>query len=88
LERSQDGCQCLQHGNLPQAILYILLSPEIVFRRKIPFETAQLLNRHRKTVSIYVQQLNQGGMEALRQLRYAPGRKTYLSPEEEQEMVC
>ncbi|NUK29519.1 helix-turn-helix domain-containing protein [Parageobacillus sp. VR-IP] len=72
---------------LRQSYIFFYLL-KLFFGEKIPFETAQLLNRHRKTVSIYVQRLNQGGMEALRQLRYVPGRKTYLSPEEEQEMIC
>ena len=49
-------------------------------------QVAELLNLNRETVSIYVQKFNQGGMDALLERRYAPGRKPYLSPEEEREL--
>ncbi|WP_260441070.1 helix-turn-helix domain-containing protein [Parageobacillus thermoglucosidasius] len=48
-------------------------------------QAAELLNLHRGTVSIYVQKFNQGGMDALFKRHYAPGRKPYLSPDEERE---
>lgn len=38
-------------------------------------QAAELLNIHREIVSIYVQKFNQGGMDALLERHYAPGRK-------------
>ncbi|WP_218971216.1 helix-turn-helix domain-containing protein [Peribacillus loiseleuriae] len=49
-------------------------------------QVAELLHLHRETISEYVKKFNTGGMEGLLHREYAPGRRTYLSPEEEQEV--
>jgi len=49
-------------------------------------QVADLLNVHRETISTYVKKFNQGGMEALIHRDYSPGKPSFLSPEEEQEV--
>ena len=49
-------------------------------------QIAELLNIHRETISDYAKKFNEGGMEALLHRNYAPGRRPYLLPEEEQEV--
>ena len=49
-------------------------------------QVAELLHLHRETVSEYVKKFNEGGLEGLLHRKYAPRRRAYLSPEEEQEV--
>ncbi|RAK14100.1 transposase [Anoxybacillus vitaminiphilus] len=55
----------------------------LIMQGYLGIQVAELLNIHRETVSIYVQKFNQGVMDALLERHYAPGRKPYLSLEEE-----
>lgn len=49
-------------------------------------QVAELLHVHRETISEYVKKFNEGGVEGLLHREYAPGRRAYLSPKEEQEV--
>jgi transposase len=49
-------------------------------------QVAELLNVHRETISTYVKKFNHGGMEALIHRDYSPGKPSFLSLEEEQEV--
>ena len=49
-------------------------------------QVAELLHLHRETISEYVKKFNEGGMDGLLHRKHPPGRRTYLSPEEEQEV--
>lgn len=72
----------MKKANMAKRIAVIRL----IMQGYLEIQVAELLNLHRETVSIYVQKFNQGGMDALLERRYAPGRKPYLSPEEEREL--
>lgn len=71
-----------EKANMAKRIAVIRL----IMQGYLGIQVAELLNLHRETVSIYVQKFNQGAMDALLERRYAPGRKPYLSPEEEREL--
>ncbi|WP_245947472.1 helix-turn-helix domain-containing protein [Bacillus taeanensis] len=47
-------------------------------------DIANLLNLHRQSVSKYVQNFNEGGIDQVIERRYAPGKTPYLTSEEEQ----
>lgn len=49
-------------------------------------QVAEFLHLHRETVSEYVKNFNEDGMEGLLHRKYARGRCAYLSPEEEQDV--
>jgi transposase len=55
----------------------------LIMQGYIGLQVAQLLNLHRQSVSSYVKKFNEGGMDALLERPYAPGKKPYLSEEEE-----
>ncbi|MCY9512849.1 helix-turn-helix domain-containing protein [Paenibacillus apiarius] len=50
-------------------------------------EAAAQLGIHRQSVSGYVKEFNEGGMEQLIARRLAPGKARYLSPEQERELI-
>lgn len=82
IERLQEQERKMKKANMAKRIAVIRL----IMQGYLEIQVAELLNLHRETVSIYVQKFNQGGMDALLERRYAPGRKPYLSPEEEREL--
>jgi transposase len=55
----------------------------LIMQGYMGLQVAQLLNLHRQLISSYVQKFNEGGIDALLEQRYAPGKKPYLSEEEE-----
>lgn len=82
IERLQEQERKMKKANMAKRIAVIRL----IMQGYLGIQVAELLNLHRETVSIYVQKFTQGGMDALLERRYAPGRKPYLSPEEEREL--
>ncbi len=58
----------------------------LILQGYLGIQVASLLNIHRETISSYVQKFNRGGMDELLHRGYAPGRKPYLSLEEEEEL--
>jgi transposase len=56
----------------------------LVMQGYMGLQVTQLLNLHRQSVPSYVQKINEGGMDALLECHYAPGKKPYLSEEEVQ----
>ncbi len=82
IERLQEQERKMKKANMAKRIAVIRL----IMQGYLGIQVAELLNLHRETVSIYVQKFNQGGMDALLERRYALGRKSYLSPEEEWEL--
>nr|WP_027410583.1 IS630 family transposase [Anoxybacillus tepidamans] len=82
IERLQEQERKMKKANMAKRIAVIRL----IMQGYLGIQVAELLNLHRETVSIYVQKFNQGGMDTLLERRYAPGRKPYLSPEEEREL--
>ncbi|WP_233414543.1 helix-turn-helix domain-containing protein, partial [Thermaerobacillus caldiproteolyticus] len=82
IERLQEQERRMKNANMAKRIAVIRL----IMQGYLGIQVAELLNIHRETVSIYVQKFNQGGMDALLERHYAPGRKPYLSPDEEREL--
>jgi transposase len=82
IERLQEQERRMKKANMAKRIAVIRL----IMQGYLGIQVAELLNIHRETVSIYVQKFNQGGMDALLERHYAPGRKPYLSPDEEREL--
>jgi transposase len=82
IERLQEYERTMKHANMAKRITAIRL----IMQGHFGVQVAQFLNLHRETISIYVQKFNQGGMEELLKREYPPGRKPYLSNEEENEL--
>jgi len=82
IERLQEQERRMKNANMAKRIAVIRL----IMQGYLGIQVAELLNVHRETVSIYVQKFRQGGMDALLERHYAPGRKPYLSPDEEREL--
>jgi len=58
----------------------------LIMQGYLGIQVAELLNIHRETISIYVQKLHQGGVDALFKRHCVPGRKPYPSSDEEREL--
>jgi len=69
----------IKNANMAKRVATI----HLVMQGYIGLQVAQLLNLHRQSVSSYVQKFNEGGMDALLERHYAPGKKPYLPQEEE-----
>ncbi|MFJ5621681.1 helix-turn-helix domain-containing protein [Peribacillus loiseleuriae] len=81
VERLQAYEKTIQKASMARRIATIRL----LMQGYYAIQVVELLNLHRETVSEYVKKFNTGGMEGLLHREYAPGRRAYLSPEEEQE---
>lgn len=79
VERLQACERAQKNANMSKRVAAIRL----VMQGYMGLQVAQLLNLHRHSVSSYVQKFNEGGMDALLERRYAPGKKPYLSEKEE-----
>ncbi|MED4876232.1 helix-turn-helix domain-containing protein [Anoxybacillus geothermalis] len=82
VERLQAFERTLKNANMAKRVAAIRL----VMQGYMGLEVAKLLNLYRQSVSGYVQKFNEGVMDALLERRYAPGKKPYLSVEEEVEL--
>jgi transposase len=49
-------------------------------------EAAHLCNLHRQSVSTYVKKFNEGGMDALLERKYGPGRECFLTEDQQNEL--
>jgi len=83
IERLQEQERRMKNVNMTKRMAVIRL----IMQGYLGIQVAELLNVHRETVSIYVQKFHQGGMDTLFKRHYAPGRKPYLSPDEERELT-
>jgi transposase len=82
VERLQAFERTLKNANMAKRVAAIRL----VMQGYMGLEVAKLLNLYRQSVSGYIQKFNEGVMDALLERRYAPGKKPYLSVEEEVEL--
>jgi transposase len=82
VERLQAHEKTIQKASMARRVATIRL----LMQGYYAIQVAELLTLHRETVSEYVKKFNAGGMEGLLHREYAPGRRAYLAPEEEQEI--
>ena len=82
IEHLQFQEKALQKTSMAKRVTVIRL----IMQGYYAIQVAELLNIHRETISDYVKKFNEGGMEALLHRKYAPGRRPYLLPAEEQEV--
>ena len=74
IERLQSQEKAIQKASMAKRVTVIRLT----MKGYQAIQVAELLNIHRETISDYVKKFNEGGMEALLQRKYAPGRRDML----------
>ena len=82
VERLQAHEKTIQKASMARRVTAIRL----LMQGYYAIQVAELLHLHRETVSEYVKKFNESGMKGLLHRQYAPGRRAYLSPEEEREV--
>ncbi|WP_078411358.1 helix-turn-helix domain-containing protein [Priestia abyssalis] len=63
-----------------------IMAVRLVMEGRMGKETAQLCNLHRQSVSTYVKKFNEGGIDALLDRKYGPGRACFLTEDQQDEL--